>query len=374
MNISLTIQPVETVDLQIERHLRTQIQKGELESGARLPPTGELSRQWHVGRTTISKAMARLTAEGLIERKPKHGTFVTSRTDKAVIGVLMGTSLGDETAHFFRAVVKAIHRQMNERTWTCRVYDGFTPIEDIEQTVAHLRQRLASDLRNYAFKGILDLGSQARRLKELRIDTKLPMASLYAEGSHSDLVFDMYRFGQESVNFLAEAGRKRMVYLRGDISKEGKDLEGVRDAVRQRNLPTPRIEPLYGVGGYALEKEAFQKISHLFQEWDAQQNRHNAPDALMVSDDIAMRGVALALARHGVVVPEKLLVLTLANEGVDLHYGIPVVRYEYSPAEIARELVALLLKRVLKQPVPPLPIAIRGRIRVEDEETIATPP
>ena len=37
----------------------------------------------------------------------------------------------------------------------------------------------------------------------------------------------------------------------------------------------------------------------------------------------------------------------LANEGVNLHYGLPVVRYEFSTTEAARQLVdsALLLRR-----------------------------
>ena len=86
------------------------------------------------------------------------------------------------------------------------------------------------------------------------------------------------------------------------------------------------------------------------------------PDALIVADDVAMRGVALALAQQRAAVPKRLLVLSQANEGIKLHYGVPVIRYEFSPNAIAVQALDILWKRIRAgEPLPPLPVSVRGR-------------
>ena len=56
-------------------------------------------------------------------------------------------------------------------------------------------------------------------------------------------------------------------------------------------------------------------------------------------------------------------VVTLATDGVDLHYGSPVARYEFSVKDIAEQLLELLWKRMSGTPLPALPVMIRGHIK-----------
>lgn len=64
---------------QIATHFRQLILAGMLPNGYRIPPEGDLARQFEVARGTVRTAMATLLAEGLIERAQGIGTFVAVR-------------------------------------------------------------------------------------------------------------------------------------------------------------------------------------------------------------------------------------------------------------------------------------------------------
>jgi len=57
--------------------LRGQIASGWLQAGARLPSEPELASSYGVSRVTVRKALGNLEREGLIDRRPGAGTFVT---------------------------------------------------------------------------------------------------------------------------------------------------------------------------------------------------------------------------------------------------------------------------------------------------------
>ena len=62
---------------QIYEHLKRSIMDGTLPPGNRFPPEVELARRLNVGHVTLRSALARLQAEGLVERIRNRGTFVT---------------------------------------------------------------------------------------------------------------------------------------------------------------------------------------------------------------------------------------------------------------------------------------------------------
>ena len=67
---------------QIELDLRRLIAMGQLKPDDILPPEHELCRAYAVGRHTVRMALARLVADGLIERQAGRGTFVKAVSDK----------------------------------------------------------------------------------------------------------------------------------------------------------------------------------------------------------------------------------------------------------------------------------------------------
>src|SRR5262249_52935999 len=64
---------------EIAEQLRRQIEDGTYPPGSRLPTEAEMTERYHVGRTALRQALARLTADGLLTARPRHGTFVRHR-------------------------------------------------------------------------------------------------------------------------------------------------------------------------------------------------------------------------------------------------------------------------------------------------------
>jgi GntR family transcriptional regulator len=67
---------------QVAAILRSQIERGDLAPGQRLPSIAGLVQQYGIARTTAGKALRLLVDEGLAEVSPGMGVYVTSRGDQ----------------------------------------------------------------------------------------------------------------------------------------------------------------------------------------------------------------------------------------------------------------------------------------------------
>ena len=62
---------------QLMQRIAADIERGAYPTGSRIPPEHELEQLYQVSRVTVRRALAELTAEGLLERKQGKGTFVS---------------------------------------------------------------------------------------------------------------------------------------------------------------------------------------------------------------------------------------------------------------------------------------------------------
>ncbi len=74
-----TIAREEPPYLQIARHYRERIERGELQPGHVLPSVREMAQQWGVANTTAARALKALQAEGLALSMPGSGTVVSNQ-------------------------------------------------------------------------------------------------------------------------------------------------------------------------------------------------------------------------------------------------------------------------------------------------------
>ena len=63
---------------QVQNHLRTHIQTGQLAPGTRLPATRQLAKDLEISRITVQNAYANLESEGLITNREGSGAYVAS--------------------------------------------------------------------------------------------------------------------------------------------------------------------------------------------------------------------------------------------------------------------------------------------------------
>jgi DNA-binding GntR family transcriptional regulator len=62
--------------LQVARHIRDQIVRGELAPGDAVPSVREIAAGWGIARATAEKALLALRTQGLVEARPGSGTVV----------------------------------------------------------------------------------------------------------------------------------------------------------------------------------------------------------------------------------------------------------------------------------------------------------
>lgn len=357
MNVKFKAQTADPIHLQIERHLQRQILTGALRPAQRLPTTQELAAEWNVSGKTVQLAMQRLNAAGLIERKPMRGTFVRARTEKALIGIIIGADLLHADTYFDRALVKAIQTELQQYRWDYRVYD-LGGRQDKEK--AEICRHLLWDIRNHTFKGLVCYPS-AGRFRDEVFSTDLPKVFLGAE-----VIENKAAFARSAVDELARRGRKRLFYLRTGSLERGHtdDIDGFWESCAAHGLKASRgsicqARPFPEGARYgSAEWAGYDQMRDLIDAWE---KRGSHPDGLIVKDDVMMRGVAVALREQGVRVPEDLEVVCATSEEIHHLYAVPVIRYEYPITEVARQLVSRLWKMIAGETVDPQPAVIQGR-------------
>jgi len=356
--------------VQVERHIRRQIQTGIWKPGKRLPTTDQLIQGWEVSRLTLQKAMENLVAEGLIERKRNRGTFVRNTNEQAMLGILVGPNLMHEVEYFLRAVVKFIRMELSENSdypWTAEVYDGW--VTEKHGYPPALAQRFKNDLQNYSFKAVIGLGLPLKKiLEDFPHINRVPHAQLnftWQEGG-SDVILDYYQFGRECAEWIVRNGFQKIIYLRTlDMTPHGtQDLAGINSVIQPPGHPAMEVIQLpYNPADCAtLEEKAFQKTMAMIDEWAVNEESRRQPTALLISDDIVTRGVAFAFAEKGIMTPKNIKIITMANEGIRHPYAMPVARYEFSPQMTAQKLLEILKIRIKSAASTAAPFKLSGRL------------
>ncbi|QIQ04637.1 GntR family transcriptional regulator [Streptomyces liangshanensis] len=69
--------------LRIVADIRRRIAEGELAPGDRVPSTRQIAREWGVALATATKALTRLSRDGLVEARPRVGTVVAAGPGRA---------------------------------------------------------------------------------------------------------------------------------------------------------------------------------------------------------------------------------------------------------------------------------------------------
>ena len=131
----------------IRRELHRRLNDGEYPVGHRLPTEQQLAAEFEVNRHTIRKAFESLTTEGILLRRPRHGTVVV-RTPGAAPAVSAGVKIAyvhvapaGETGAHARAVAQDLCRRFNDRNPCIEVVP--TPTEDSGIYFSPLRPVLA---------------------------------------------------------------------------------------------------------------------------------------------------------------------------------------------------------------------------------------
>ena len=113
------------ISRQIDAQIRAQILSGSLQPENQLPSVRQLARELAVNVNTVARVYERLGAEKFIELRHGDGTYVASRSNRAV-----SSELAERRREFSRELDALVRRGLM-----------------LGVTVAELRQRLAESVK-----------------------------------------------------------------------------------------------------------------------------------------------------------------------------------------------------------------------------------
>ncbi|MFH0922305.1 MAG: GntR family transcriptional regulator, partial [Fibrobacterota bacterium] len=365
-------QTTEPFHVQIERHVERLIRSGALAAGQPLPSSRELVKIWQVNYRSIESALKRLKQRGLLERAPRRGTFVNVRAGKPMIAILVGPSLLRNEAGFYRGLAEKMEEESRRQGWDCRIHHGLNGPR--RQIVSPVTERIVEEIRIGRVNGVIRVGLQDGPIIQMVKRRRMPFVQLGGPFRETTVDFDRLAFMRIVFDLFVRHGCRRPFYLRTARDAIGckRDLRAFRTIARENGLAVDgknvwQVPDYETVPRLSIEMLGYEQARGMIALWDKAQVR---PDGLIVFDDILMKGVALALRERGIRVPEKLLVVCQATADIVYPYAVPVMRIEYSLAEIARGLVTVLDKRIRDEEPPRLPVLLSPRVVFSERNKI----
>lgn len=350
-------------NIDVESLLLAALQAGRWKAGDRLPTTAELAEETGADLRSVQRALAALAARGLLDRRPRLGTYVRESAAPRTIGLVTGWNLKLERNAVPRLFVSEIERALAALGYRLHLFENLFSFMVNDATVFRDGvARLHEELTAVAPAGFVELQMHLGRLPGIRPEWELPTVHAGRLEHGADAAFDRAAFYRDAMAELARRGCRRVVLIRKGALLEqfpAEDDAFFSAAKKHRFLRATIREVYVREQSPDVEGGAAALLNTLAGEW-ATARRSERPDALLLADDVMMRGVVTALLQRGL--GSELTLLTLTTSGLSLHFGLPVIRYEIPVRALAEELAHRLHLKLARQPLPKSPALIAGQI------------
>lgn len=323
---------------QIADHFRKQIASGKLTAGSRLPSTQALAKEYGVSVYCVQYALAALTHEGLVSRRPRYGTIVNEYSPGLkVAGILLLVYDESSFNHFRSSLMAELSRQLHKKG--CEVV---TIIEDAREP--NLVERIRGTIRKLGIQAIIPFSCAK---EDMSIFQKINIPIVHEarfSGSHSGVEVPREEFPVLAL----EAGGKqncRKPALITIFTDKGLDLtdpyerpkllffENYKAEVEKCGMEyredlickASKIEPMVGKELVEHGYKSFIRI------WETGER----PDAIIVFTDELLPGVVLAIKEKGLKVPDDLIVVSHHNSSSEIFVPFDFIKIELDTKEYA---------------------------------------
>ncbi|HSI07045.1 MAG: LacI family DNA-binding transcriptional regulator [Rariglobus sp.] len=357
----------------IHAELRQRILSGDWKVGEKLPKEGELAAKFECSLGTVSKAMALLAHEGLVERRPRAGTRVLGNTPNAAGRAVRSAEL-DAYAFIYPS-------EQHEGIW--RTVKGFQhAAHDAQRRVLMLTSGLdyskeaefigrlgEFDVRGAVVYPNLPTTQDQRHFEQLVADSKLPLvlAEVGVPGvTCPSVVVDGFHAGHTMAKYLIDSGLKKIGFFSNyaRLSSMRDRYLGYRWALQEAGLAEP-------VGGVMLETDMNPDFSDPFADPERLANKFIAAagqlDGVVCVDDFLAVGFLRAAKSHGLKVDNKnLRVVGIGDYAFAAKADVPLTTYRIPYEELGRNCFRLLddLVNGIKHPVSEC--LVRGELVLRD--------
>lgn len=351
---------------QIADDLKMRIHSGEFAPGVFLPTERELQEHYAASRTTVRKALSKLTEENQIVNVPNRGVKVAGEASRPTLKKI---AVIDDISYVLRVLDVRIDRLLRARGYELvrmgsRIYDS------IEQAFEDSYNQNFAGILVWSYRGYPNL-DRIRRVVETM---PVVMMNHRIDGIQSDLVtFDYVQAMYDAVAQLVKQGRKNIA-LSGYIDMldvTQKRISGYMKAGFAFNL-TPQPSNFLFVHSSACKKSDTRLLEERLRMPDR-------PDAIVVTGNEFVPDVVDAIHRVGLRIPQDVALVSLEDD-IDLMVdGVGLTSIAVHWEDLAKNAVDLLISRIEGNKSPyktvycPHELVVRGLCGAPSAEWTAGP-
>lgn len=333
-----------------------------LQAGDPLPPVTELIERFNISRTTATRAIQALQAEGLLEGRSGSGVYLTQRAKLHTVAFVtrwrglgsdspfermfmdslmaLGPTFGQHVECYFK------HESYVGRQW------GF---EDFQKSISDGRIQCLLTA---------DSVPESRWLEEIAT-YGLPTVTLGFTNFSNDIFQNQVSVDgkaviQLGIDTLVRKGCRRIAFFgHHQIDYQDKEKHSWRNILESHGLSyDPDLCCYIQTELKALEMRGYRELQLRWPKWPIK------PDGIVSLDDRVTVGLLYALRDMGLKVGKDIQVASQTNKKLSEFDVEPVFRMEIDPAEVARQMLQWSQARIEGLPTDHLSRFVEPDLRV----------
>lgn len=327
---------------QTAEFLKEYISQSKLQPGDKLPSFRKLAKTMEISQSTLDRALRQLDQEGMIDRQPGRGIFITDRLAMGELAIVMKSPLmGADWPRYrmaYAGLVEAIH-EYDDVNLQMRMHSGSGSLTDRgEDFAASLDLSEPDVLRRlrgvFTFHGLYGLEEKLEK-------AGVPVINMGNSGGKYVVVFEHSTLFHQALEHLSRVGCRGVgllwnTPLHSKLSPSYQLDRIVSEQAESRGIRC-RKEWISSVKVNSTERVGYEMFMRFWQQPER-------PGALIIPDDVLCKGVLRAILHLGLDLPGDLQLITNANKGIELPYHKSVTRVEFDTAEQVRLAAEMMIE------------------------------
>jgi GntR family transcriptional regulator of arabinose operon len=336
---------------------------GSWKVGDRIPNELELADQFNCSRGTVGKALARLSYEGLVERKPKVGTIVTraslERASKAfnVDGVAF-IFPSEKHDGIWRTVTgfQAMAQEVGSRVMM------LTTGTDFKKEVEFIGSLNEFNVRGAVIYLVIQTPQAQVYISQLLARSKFPivLACVNLPGMNLPaVIFDDFHASYTMTKHLIQRGCRRIGFLSSSRAPDGCNgyAWALQEAGRELNSDLVSMEQ-------NLKVDLQHPVREPREVGEVYLRAHPEVDAVVCGYDFQAIGLIQAAQALGRRVPDDLCVTGV--DDFNISSPVPLTTYHVPYEDIGRKAFEILAQQIRGEKSALLTHRLRGEIVVRE--------
>lgn len=356
-----------SLHVQLHNQLRQHILSGEWAHGSKIPSESQMARHLNISRSTVRTALQQAQMEGLIERQPGRGTFITYHSNvQALQFIAIITSSFDSESHsLWLNGAEEEAKAQGYRMIFCNTQTSQEEFDTLRQLqAAHVRGVLmwpkldeTHHTRNYA-----DITLPIVMLDRYPVATAFDCVTSDNQGGVKQLMEHLFELGHERIVFLSHANL--------NIQPVAERLSTYRTIMKAAGCATfepwlLRQDTGQEINSYdvmrAYSADKHPDVEQIIAYYEASTPR---PTAILALNDYLAALAARAMQRLQIPVPEGVSITGFDDTDIAVYLAPPLTTVAQDTYEMGKHAARLLIERMNGHNGPQRSVQVPTQLRI----------